>query len=242
MAQSAVWRVCVVGEEQSGVCDRPEAADIDKAVKQFRSAMTQSVREFGSSEASLRDVHRSENGIGEASASLRKMIWQPLEKYLEETQRIYVAPDRMLSLIPFEALARAEGSRSRILCSLPYPARLSLLHTSDFASIVLALLANGDVSDRLTYFVSDGKYYRVVDLLALIRQLAIDPKLVQRLHSRFFALAHDLPFFRSLEYWRHALLSEYFFCVNPVRFHRDFPQVSFRSVQQGLRETYDMSW
>jgi tetratricopeptide (TPR) repeat protein len=90
--------------------DLGTAAEIEEAVGTFRSRMIESISEFGSISPSKINVRRSEAGVDEASLALRALIWQPLESHLIGLKRAYIAPDGMLSLIPFEALARENGS------------------------------------------------------------------------------------------------------------------------------------
>ena len=49
----------------------------------------------------------SEAEIATISSQLRALVRQPLEKQLSDVRRVYLAPDGQLSLVPFEALARA---------------------------------------------------------------------------------------------------------------------------------------
>ena len=86
--------------------DLGPATQIDEAVSIFRTQMIESISNFGSVTPSRGTVRRSEAELAEASARLRALIWQPLEKHLASVNRAYLAPDGMLSLVPFEALAR----------------------------------------------------------------------------------------------------------------------------------------
>ena len=82
---------------------------IDNVVEAFRAKMIDSINAFGVITPSRGQVHRSENGIAQASSALRTLIWQPVEGRLAGVKRVYVAPDGMLSLIPFEALAHQDS-------------------------------------------------------------------------------------------------------------------------------------
>jgi len=85
------------------------AKAIDESVGHFRSEMRASIDEFKSiDEVNSAKVRRSERQIAVASSALRERIWKPLEQYLTGVNRIYMAPDGMLSLIPFEAMARED--------------------------------------------------------------------------------------------------------------------------------------
>jgi tetratricopeptide (TPR) repeat protein/CHAT domain-containing protein len=88
--------------------DLGAAAAIDAAVEAFREAVRTSIDEFGAVQPSPARLRRSEDAIAQASSALRALVWAPLEQALSGARRVYVAPDGALSLIPFEALARAE--------------------------------------------------------------------------------------------------------------------------------------
>jgi tetratricopeptide (TPR) repeat protein len=92
--------------------DLGEAAPIDEAVDRYRGAVRASIDDFGPASPSLKQVRESEALIAEASAAVRALVWAPLEKALGDAQRVYVAPDGALSLIPFEALAQATPTGS----------------------------------------------------------------------------------------------------------------------------------
>ena len=86
--------------------DLGPSTPIDQAVSTFRTQMIESISNFGSVAPSRGTVRRSEAELAEASTALRALIWQPLESHLASVNRAYLAPDGMLSLVPFEALAR----------------------------------------------------------------------------------------------------------------------------------------
>jgi tetratricopeptide (TPR) repeat protein/CHAT domain-containing protein len=98
------------GSREVTAIDLGEATAIDAAVEAFRGAVRMSVDTFGGVTPSAPQVRRSEADIAQASAAVRALIWHPLEQTLGDAHRVYVAPDGALSLIPFEALARAEAS------------------------------------------------------------------------------------------------------------------------------------
>jgi tetratricopeptide (TPR) repeat protein len=90
--------------------DLGSAAQIEQAVGTFRTRMIEAIANFGSVSPSRGSVRKSEAEVAQASSELRALIWQPVESHLAGGKRAYVAPDGMLSLIPFEALARENGS------------------------------------------------------------------------------------------------------------------------------------
>lgn len=90
--------------------DLGSAAGIDDKEQLFRSRMATAISLFGGVEPSMKQVRDSEAAAAEASSALRALIWDPVEKNLTGVKRVYVAPDGMLSLIPFEALAKPDRS------------------------------------------------------------------------------------------------------------------------------------
>jgi tetratricopeptide (TPR) repeat protein len=87
-----------------------DAEAVDAAVQRFRQAVQESIDEFKTVEPGRGKVRRSEAQIAAASLEVRRLVWQPLEKALAGIKRVYIAPDGLLSLIPFDALARADGA------------------------------------------------------------------------------------------------------------------------------------
>ncbi|MDP1948256.1 MAG: CHAT domain-containing protein [Nitrospirota bacterium] len=85
--------------------DLGDAAPIDAAIRQFQSGMQAAIERFKSVTPSRGQVRKSEATLAEASSALRKLVWQPLESHLTGVTRVYVAPDGLLSLLPFEVLA-----------------------------------------------------------------------------------------------------------------------------------------
>jgi CHAT domain-containing protein len=91
---------------EAAAADLGEAEAIDRAVQRLQEAMRSAIDQFKSLLPSRGQLRRSEAKIAEASAALRALAWQPLEKHLADVERVYVAPDGRLSLIPFEVLAQ----------------------------------------------------------------------------------------------------------------------------------------
>lgn len=52
----------------------------------------------------------SETRTALASAAIRQRIWDPISAHLAGVERVYIAPDGTLGLIPFEALAKADDT------------------------------------------------------------------------------------------------------------------------------------
>lgn len=88
--------------------DLGSAAAIDDAEQIFRNRMRTAISLLGNVLPSMKQVHDSEAAAAEASSALRALVWDPMEKNLVGVKRAYVAPDGMLSLIPFEALAKPD--------------------------------------------------------------------------------------------------------------------------------------
>jgi tetratricopeptide (TPR) repeat protein len=90
--------------------DLGSASQVEEAIAAFRKQIIESIADFGSVAPSRASVRRSEAEVAEASSAVRALIWQPVESYLSGVKRVYLAPDGMLSLIPFEALTRKGGT------------------------------------------------------------------------------------------------------------------------------------
>jgi tetratricopeptide (TPR) repeat protein len=91
--------------------DLGDAKTIDKAVQRFRSEMDKAILPFKNGvQPSRAQLRRSEEQIALASSALRERVWKPMEARLSGVRRVYVAPDGLLGLVPFEALAQADGS------------------------------------------------------------------------------------------------------------------------------------
>lgn len=118
--------VLLGGSDEVAAVDLGEAKQIDEAVRQFRQNVSEFIEQWKynvsvtPSAAQLRK-QQSENREGPgvlsetrtalASSALRALVWEPLEKNLTRIKRVYLAPEGALSLVPFEALAHADGSR-----------------------------------------------------------------------------------------------------------------------------------
>jgi len=98
------------GSGKVAAVDLGSAAQVEQAVGTFRTRMIESIANFGSVSPGRGNVRRSEAEVAEASSVLRALVWQPVENHLSGVKRAYLAPDGMLSLIPFEALARENDS------------------------------------------------------------------------------------------------------------------------------------
>ena len=86
--------------------DLGEANKIDDSVHAFRSEVLKNLGSWKAAHPSKRQVREAEAAAAELSSALWARVWQPLEKHLKGVGRVYVAPDGMLGLIPFEALAK----------------------------------------------------------------------------------------------------------------------------------------
>ena len=88
--------------------DLGDAASVDAAVKMFQAKIYSFIEDSSGVTPSRSQIRRSEDDVDEASAAIRIRVWQPLEAHLTGSQRIYLAPDGLLDLIPFEALANKD--------------------------------------------------------------------------------------------------------------------------------------
>jgi tetratricopeptide (TPR) repeat protein len=98
------------GAGQVAAVDLGEADGIDQAAKRFRMEVAGSIEKFRGVFPSRGQVRNSEREIGQASSALRGLVWKPLEKHLSGIRRVYVAPEGILGLVPFEALAKEDAS------------------------------------------------------------------------------------------------------------------------------------
>jgi tetratricopeptide (TPR) repeat protein len=99
------------GSSTVSATDLGDAAAIDRAVAEFRLGVRAFIDDADAGlEPSPAKIRRSEGQIAESSSKVRGLVWQPLEKQLAGVRRVYLAPDGSLSLIPFDALAREDGS------------------------------------------------------------------------------------------------------------------------------------
>jgi CHAT domain-containing protein len=101
--------VLLGGSGEVTAIDLGEAAPIDAAVGKFRIAVRDFIHESPGVEPSPAKLRRSEAQIAALSSDIRARVWQPIEARLSGVHRVYVAPDGLLSVIPFEALAREDG-------------------------------------------------------------------------------------------------------------------------------------
>jgi tetratricopeptide (TPR) repeat protein/CHAT domain-containing protein len=87
-----------------------KAHPIDAAVRRFRSEMETAIEQFKIVEPSPAQLRRAERSLAQASRTLREAVWEPLSPWVSGCERIYLAPDGLLNLVPFEALAQETGS------------------------------------------------------------------------------------------------------------------------------------
>ncbi len=117
--------VVLGGSGRVAVVDLGEAAGVDLAVRRVRENVRGFIEQWKNngeitpSAAALRRQQRedpenpgvlSETRTALASAQLRARVWQPLEPDLAAVERVYVAPDGELSLVPFDALAKRDAN------------------------------------------------------------------------------------------------------------------------------------
>jgi CHAT domain-containing protein len=136
--------------------DLGSAAAIDDAEQLFRSRMRAAISSFGGVEPSINQVRDSETTAAQASSALRALIWDPVEKNLTGVKRVYIAPDGALSLIPFEALAKPDGTGGWHY--LVESRELVYLNTGrDLARLTLTA-RNRAVQDKTAVLVSDPDF------------------------------------------------------------------------------------
>lgn len=93
-----------------GEADGPEG--IDAAVQGLRAAMVDFIHDPEQGPKVLNGLvpkpflRRSEATLAGLSSRLRDQIWHPLEAALAGVQRVYIAPDGLLSVLPFDILAQ----------------------------------------------------------------------------------------------------------------------------------------
>ena len=93
---------------QMAAIDLGAAADLDAAVSAFREAMEMWARSY-TGEASNGLTRRSERTVAALSSAIREKVWKPLQGAMEGVKRVYIAPDGLLSLVPFEVLASEDA-------------------------------------------------------------------------------------------------------------------------------------
>ncbi|CAK9087156.1 Nephrocystin-3 [Durusdinium trenchii] len=102
----------------------------------------------------LIDTWRTEilNGQGtdsDAAHALRDRLWEPLAPHLGEAQTVLLAPDGVLTSLPFAALPGSEPGRYLLeevtLTTLPFPQMLKLWQDQERAQASESLLLVGDV-------------------------------------------------------------------------------------------------
>ena len=89
--------------------DLGSAKDINDQVSQVRGVVENYIAYFKNTNVdgdSASKRRSKESDTAQAAATLGESIWSPLQKSLERIERVYIAPDGPLSLIPFEVLAR----------------------------------------------------------------------------------------------------------------------------------------
>lgn len=89
------------------VHDLGAKSDIDTLVGEFRALIAKQVPDLSVEEVKGGPVRRDEADLAGKSVAVREAVWDPLLTSLQGVDRVYIAPDGELSLVPFEALARA---------------------------------------------------------------------------------------------------------------------------------------
>lgn len=120
---------------------------------------------------------------------------------------------------------------------LRLPGRLSLLHTSDLADIILQLLVNqshNEMNQSNIWTISDGLIYPIDFILgevAVIFERPLPPRRIflPEATAKAFGLG-------AMRYWRHAAFKSDFVC-DPVNFHTAFPR-QYISIRHGLKSAY----
>ncbi|MBK9949302.1 MAG: CHAT domain-containing protein [Nitrospira sp.] len=140
--------------------DLGDAASIYAAIREFHKeiyraqvyAKTKMTRSQG-------QARRDEAMLTQASSTLRRLVWQPLEQSLTNVTRVYVAPVGHLSLIPFEALA--QQTKHRTWQYLVEERELVYLNTGrDLARLALTAVENpsSTVSARTAVLIGNPKF------------------------------------------------------------------------------------
>jgi tetratricopeptide (TPR) repeat protein len=176
--------------------DLGAAAEIDAAVQQFRSKVREFVEQWGLNQKSvtpsapqLREQLRenrdhpgvlSETRTALASVALRKSVWQPLEQHLVGINRVYVAPDGMLSLVPLEALAKQdETNRWRYLAE---EREIVYLGTGrDLARLAMSATTAGTSSNTAVLIGNPAFSASPQELAAVVAGLEPAPMLVAQM-------------------------------------------------------------
>lgn len=106
--------------EQIVMVDLGEAEPIDILIEKFRDFLISSDRDnnhmgfknFGNKKSKIKPSIKIKTYDFQTSPTgeLTKLIYQPLCKYIGDTKNLIIAPDSVLSLLPFELLPRSENS------------------------------------------------------------------------------------------------------------------------------------
>jgi CHAT domain-containing protein len=80
--------------------DLGEAATLERSVKEFREALTRAPREL-----SLSDEKSVDTEFRELSAGLSLRVFSPIRAALKDAKTVFLAPDGVFNLLPFDALA-----------------------------------------------------------------------------------------------------------------------------------------
>ena len=104
--QTNHYGVYVLRGDQTPVAaiDLGEVTPIDAAVAQIQQSMRRLIEQSKQMTPSRKQLRQSEAELVEAAATLRTLVWTPLESQLKGVKRVYLAPEGQLSLVPFEIL------------------------------------------------------------------------------------------------------------------------------------------
>ncbi|MDB5325394.1 MAG: Photosystem assembly protein Ycf3 [Phycisphaerales bacterium] len=103
--QAPRYAAFVVTTHSIGVKDLGDAAVIDLAVFEYRGALKLAISQFGDGSMTKRGWQKSERDLAGIASRLRGLAWAPAAVLLGDVDRIYLAADGQLSIMPFEALA-----------------------------------------------------------------------------------------------------------------------------------------
>ena len=108
--QAPRYAAFVVTAQSVKVKDLGDAAAIDSAVVEYRRAMKLAIGQFGEGSMTKRGWQKSERDLAQIAWRLRGLAWAPMATLLGDADRVYVAADGELSVMPFEALASIDAS------------------------------------------------------------------------------------------------------------------------------------
>lgn len=133
--------VLTAGRGDPAVVTLGATADIEVAAENWRR--------LASSPPDPGDRSRADDAFRAAGATLRRLVWDPLEKYVTGVQQVFVVPDGALQLVNLSALPSRTGIRRFVVETGP-PIHLlvterDLVHRPEDASQGTGLLAVGGV-------------------------------------------------------------------------------------------------